>query len=353
MYRNRNITSDITIIKAIKKMDSLGCKLLIVEENDFFIGLVSAGDIQRAIIRDISLNEKVKSILRSDVKVAHPGDSFEMIKRMMLDFRMEFCPLVTSDQKVLDIYFWEDLFLDQKPQIARKFDLPVVIMAGGKGSRLKPLTHVLPKPLIPINEKTIIEEILQVFADHGCNNFFISLNYKADLIKYYLSNRDLPFIINYVEECNPMGTAGSLGFLNDKIHQTLFVTNCDILIKQDYSEILDYHYDQGNELTIVAALKHIPIMYGTIETGKNGQLVKITEKPELTFKINSGMYILEPHLLKEIQVDRATDFTDLIGSLAEQNRKIGVFPVSESSWVDVGDWNLYLSALGTKKISSF
>lgn len=348
MYRNRNIRQNTTLISALKKMDSLSSKLLIVENNDKFIGLLSAGDIQRAIIKGISLNEKVISILRDDIKVAYRGDSLESIKRMMLEYRMEFCPLISEDQKILEIYYWEDIFLEQKPWIARKFNLPVVIMAGGKGSRLKPLTNVLPKPLIPINEKTILEEIIELYASHGCDNYFISVNYKADLIKYYVNNLALPYKISFVEESIPMGTAGSLSMLRKMIEETFFVTNCDILIKQDYSEILDYHYDQKNEITIVSALKHFPIKYGTLETGDNGYLKELVEKPELTFKINSGMYILEPHLINEIPRDKNSDITELIWSLNKANRKVGVFPVSENSWTDIGDLKVYLSIIGNK-----
>ena len=349
-YRHRNISQATTLLSALKKMDTLNSKLLIVEEDDKFIGLLSAGDIQRAIIKGISLKEKVSTVLRDDIKVAFSGDSLDSIKRMMLEYRMEFCPVISEDQKILAIHYWEDMFLEQKPWIARQFNLPVVIMAGGQGARLKPLTNVLPKPLVPINEKTILEEIIDLYAKHGCKNYFISVNYKADLIKYYINKLGLPFNISFVEESIPMGTAGSLSLLRDKVQQTFFVTNCDILIKQDYSEILDYHHDQKNEITIVSALKHFPIKYGTLETGKNGRLKELTEKPELTFKINSGMYILEPHLISEIPQNRKSDITELIWSLNKANRKVGVFPVSGNSWVDIGDLKDYMDILRTRTI---
>ncbi len=145
------------------------------------------------------------------------------------------------------------------------------------------------------------------------------------------------------EEEKPLGTAGSLSLLKDKINESFFVSNCDILINQDYSEILEYHLSNKNEITIVAALKHFSIAYGTIETGENGQLVKLIEKPELTLKINSGMYILEPNLLNEIPENQIFDITDLISKLQKEKRKVGVFPVSEKSWIDIGDWKEYLN----------
>jgi NDP-sugar pyrophosphorylase family protein len=219
-------------------------------------------------------------------------------------------------------------------------------MAGGSGTRLKPLTNVLPKPLIPIGEKTIIEEIFERFGNHGCNEFFLSVNYKAELIEFYLRNQQLPYKLNFFKEEKPMGTAGSLSLLKDKIVQTFFVSNCDILIEQDYSEILDFHRENKNEITIVAALRNYPIPYGVIETGDNGVLLNIQEKPEFTFKINSGMYILEPHLLNEIPLNEFYDITQLINKVRKRKGHISVFPVNEGSWKDIGNWDELKQHLG-------
>jgi len=146
-----------------------------------------------------------------------------------------------------------------------------------------------------------------------------------------------------------MGTAGSLSLLKGKITQSFFVSNCDILIKQDYSEIVDYHRENKNEITIVAVLKHLTIPYGTVETGKNGSLMNLSEKPELVYKINSGMYILEPYILDQIPKNTLYDITHLIDIIKNSNGRIGVFPVSEGSWIDIGTWNEYLDNLDTFK----
>lgn len=347
-YRNSDITPSKNLLEALKQMDSFGKKLLIVVENDKFTGLLSAGDIQRAIIKNYPFETPIHEILRKDVKVGKTEDSFEDIKKMMMEFRMEFCPIVDNEQNIKEIYFWEDVFQDKNTEPVNQFNLPVVIMAGGFGTRLKPLTNVLPKPLIPIGDKTMLEEIFDRFGKHGCNQYFISVNYKAELIKFYLTNQNLPYKLEYFEETKPMGTAGSLSLLKGKLNQTFFVNNCDILIEQDYSEILDYHRDQKNEITLISALKTYPIPYGTIETGENGKLLDIKEKPELTFQINSGMYILEPHLLDEIPEDIFFHITDLIQKIISRKGKIGVFPVSEKSWKDIGDWNEYLSIIHPK-----
>lgn len=346
MYRNTVISYEATLKEAFKKMDDLDKKLLIVLKDDSFFGLISAGDIQRAIINDLSLDRLVKEILRTSIKVANTSHNFEDIKNMMLKYRMELCPVIDTHNKIEKVYYWEDLFQDTKPQPKAKFNLPVIIMAGGFGTRLRPLTNVLPKPLIPIGEKTMLEEIFDRFGTYGCNEFHISVNYKASLIKYYIGQQNLPYSVSYFEEDQPMGTAGSLSLLKNKIDKTFFVSNCDILIDQDYSEILEYHLKNKNEITIVAALKHYPIAYGTIETGEDGLLKALTEKPELTFKINSGMYILEPHLIDEIPTDDFFHITHLIEKLNSETRKVGVFPISENSWTDIGTWDEYMDVLG-------
>jgi dTDP-glucose pyrophosphorylase len=335
---NRAIQSTSTLLEALKKMDVLDKKLLIVLNENRFGGLLSAGDIQRAIIQNKPLETSVKEVLRSKIRIAHPLDSIESIKKMMFEFRMELCPVVNDNNEITDIYYWEDIFQGEKPRPASQFNQPVVIMAGGFGTRLKPLTNVLPKPLIPIGEITILEEIIGRFAKHGCNEFHVSVNYKSELIEYYIDNLKLPYEISFFKETKPSGTAGSLSMLRDSINSTFFVSNCDILIDQDYSEILEYHRSNNNELTIVAALKHFPIAYGTIETGADGKLVSLVEKPELTFKINTGMYILEPHLLNEIPRDEFFHITQLIDNVNKRQGRVGVFPVSEKSWKDIGSW---------------
>lgn len=338
-----SIQSEDTILAALKKMDQTFRRLLLVfNERQEFLNILSIGDIQRAIIRNQSLETPVKEILRQETRIAHTGQSFDEIKNLMLQYRAECMPVIDENLQLVDVYFWEDVFQEKEPQPKNQFNLPVVIMAGGLGKRLQPITNVLPKPLIPIGDRTIIEHIFQRFSKHGCNNFHISVNYKAELIEYYLKNQKLPYNLSFFKEEKPMGTAGSLSLLKNKINETFFVSNCDILIEQDYSEILEYHKSNKNDITIVAALKHYPIPYGTIETKENGVLSELKEKPEITFKINSGMYILEPHLLNEIPENQLFHITHLIEQIQKRNGKVGVFPVSEKSWKDIGSWEEYL-----------
>jgi dTDP-glucose pyrophosphorylase len=341
----RCILHNAVLIDALKQMDQYNFKLLIVKNQDRFEGLISIGDIQRAIINNSSLDEPINKILRKNIRVASPMDSYDDIKKMMLEYRMELCPVVDESKNITQVYYWEDLFPEDKPKVHATFNLPVVLMAGGFGARMRPLTYVLPKPLIPIGEKTILQEIFDRFHHYGCNQFYTSVNYKAEFIKDFVSKLNLPYYVSYFQEDKPLGTAGSLQLLNEDITTTFFVHNCDILIDNDYAEILEYHRTSGNEITVVAALKHFSMAYGTLETGENGELLSLSEKPEMTFKINSGLYVLEPHLLNEIPKDAFFHITDLIELVKTRKGKVGVFPVSEKSWTDIGNWEEYLKLI--------
>jgi NDP-sugar pyrophosphorylase family protein len=262
----------------------------------------------------------------------------------MLKNRTEFMPVVDDERNIVDIIFWEDIFTEQD-KFKEKLNLPVVIMAGGKGTRMQPLTHIIPKPLIPLDDKTIVEHIIDHFKKIGCKDFYMSVNYKAKNIRDYFAELEKDYNISFFEEAKPLGTAGSLHLLNGKIDKPFFISNCDILIEEDYREIYKYHKEYNNELTIVGAFRHYPIPYGTLETCEEGQLLSITEKPELSFLINSGMYILEPHLIAEIPQNKFFHITDLIKKIKERNGRVGVFPVSEKSWVDLGEWDKYLERI--------
>ncbi|GAB5418343.1 MAG: nucleotidyltransferase family protein [Crocinitomicaceae bacterium] len=343
------ISASSTLMDALKQMDAQGRKLLVVLENEIFQGVLSIGDLQRAILSQKPLETKISEVLRTIITVAHPSESKEAIKAKMLELRSEAMPVVDDRKKLVEIIHWEDVFGTTKKAEENSMNLPVVIMAGGKGTRLRPLTNVIPKPLIPVGEKTMLETIVESFTQYGCDTFHLSVNYKAELIRYYLENNPVENAkFTYFEEPKPLGTAGSLSLLKDQIQDTFFVTNCDILVEQDYTQIYKYHKENNNELTVVGALKHIDIPYGTLEAGENGILKEITEKPSLTYLINSGLYILEPHLIAEIPNDEFYHITHLIGKLMQEKRRVGVFPVSEKSWKDIGEWKEYMKFIDLK-----
>jgi len=337
------IQYDATIISALKQMDAVKHKLLIVIKEDKFFRLLSIGDIQRAIIKGEEMNTPVSLILRDQTKVASVNDDMNAVKSSMKERSNEFMPIIDEKNNIVDVIFWEDLFQTQPVVKKSNLNLPVIIMAGGQGTRLRPLTNVLPKPLIPIGEQTMMEDIMDRFVECGCDQFYVSVNYKADTIKRYFDNLNKPqYHISYFQEDKPLGTAGSIHLLNGKINTTFFVSNCDSILDEDYAEILKYHRENHNEITVIAVIKNLSVPYGTLETKEDGLLSDIKEKPEFTFKINTGFYILEPHLIQEIPVDTFYHITYLIDKLVKEGRRVGVYPVNEGSWIDVGNWDEYL-----------
>lgn len=340
------INNKLSVLEALERMDSIKRKLLIILEGEKFSGVLSIGDIQRAIINKYELNSSIENILRREITTCHVNESLDDIKQKMIQFRTECMPIIDDENALVDLLFWEDIF-EAKFQLKKvALNLPVIIMAGGEGTRLRPLTNIFPKPLLPVNKKTIIEDIMDRFVYVGCNEFYLSVNYKAETIKNYfnlLNNAN--YKVNYFEEDKPLGTAGSMFLIKNKIHSTFFVSNCDILIDQDLEEIYNYHKLNNNKITVVSAIKRYKIPYGTLQTEANGILSKIDEKPELVFQINTGMYILEPEMLQLIPENEFFHITDLIELVIKNKDKVGVFPIAENSWQDIGNWDDYSKIL--------
>lgn len=341
----RSIQVSKSILEALKLMDSSKTKLLFVFDEKKFVGLLTIGDVQRAILKDVVLTSSIFTILDKNKVYASIDEPVEDIKKKMSKLRAECMPVIDENGNLVKVYSWKDLFGSKIQAECPALNIPVVIMAGGMGSRLAPLTNIYPKPLIPIGEKTIVESIMDKFVRYNCHDFYMSVNYKADTIKNYFDFINNPeYNVSYFQEDKPMGTAGSLRLLKDKINSTFFVSNCDILIEEDYANILEYHRSNKNELTVVAAVKTISIPYGTIITGENGLLESIEEKPTLSFKINTGLYILEPSLLNDIP-DEFFHITHLMEKLKTQGRRVGVYPISQNDWKDMGDWKEYLKLI--------
>lgn len=336
-------------MSCLKLMDTQKIKMVFVFEDGQFIGILTIGDIQRAIIGNIPLERPISEILDNKKIYASADEDIDAIKKKMLRLRAECMPVVDADGNLVNAYFWKDLFIGEEISKREKINLPVVIMAGGKGCRLKPLTNVIPKPLIPVGKKTILEEIMDQFESIGCSEFHLSVNYKFDMIEFYLSQLDKNYDISFFQEDKPLGTIGSVALLKDKFTTPFFVSNCDILIDQDYRDVYEYHVNNENEITIVTAVKSYSIPYGVIETGENGIMTGLTEKPEFSYMINTGVYILNPELIDEIPKGEFFHITHLIEKIRNRGGKVGCFPVSERSWTDIGEWSEYSKIINKVK----
>ena len=346
--KRRIITADKTIIQTMKMMDDAFTKLLLVFDGEEFLGIITNGDLQRAIIAHIPFDTPISRIVRREGKLyAHVDDDREKIKEWMLSKRAELMPILDNEEQLVDVIFWDDMLADTQAVDNRpKIDLPVVIMAGGKGTRLQPITNVIPKPLVPIGEKTILEVIMDQFESIGCHKFYMSVNYKADMIKYYMSQLDHRYNIEFFIEDKPLGTIGSVSLLKGKIKTPFFVSNCDSINEQDYRDVWDYHVKNHNDMTIVTMVKSLKIPYGVIETGENGLMTALKEKPEQTYQVNTGVYILNPELIEEIPQGDFFHITHLMEKVQNRGGRVGCFPVSEHSWKDMGEWPEYLKMIG-------
>ena len=339
------VLPEMTLLEALQKMDALRVKSLFIMKNDSFHGLLTIGDLQRAIIAKRPFESPVIDLIDNAKKsYAKEGDSIDDIKEYMLKYRAEYMPVLDERGNLKEVLSWGELFPGKNIE-RRPLHIPVVIMAGGKGTRLKPITNVLPKPLIPMGDKTMAEEIMDRFIRIGCDRFYMSVNYKSNVIRFYLNQFREKYNIEFFEEAQPLGTIGSVSLLKGKFNTPFFVTNCDNLIDRDFRDVYEYHVDNHNELTIVTAVKSIKIPYGVIETGEDGLLTGIREKPETTYMINTGVYILNPELMNEIPDNQFFHVTDLMAKIKARGGRIGCFPVGEKAWQDMGEWPEYLKMI--------
>ena len=329
-------------------MDETKAKMLFVFEQEKFLSILTIGDIQRAIISQTALTDPVITILDHDKIYASDKDSLDHIKQVMMDELIECMPVLNDNREIVDVMFWHDVFSDTVTPNRPMIDLPVVIMAGGKGTRLKPITNVIPKPLVPVGDKTILEVIMDQFEGIGCHKFYMSVNYKADMMKFYLSQLDHKYDIEFFMEDKPLGTIGSVSLLRGKITTPFFVSNCDSINEQDYRDVYDYHVNNKNDMTIVTMVKSFKIPYGVIETGENGLMVDLKEKPEHTYMVNTGVYILNPELIDEIPEGEFFHITHLMEKVKARGGRVGCFPVSENAWRDMGEWPEYLKMINVR-----
>jgi len=342
---NVAISPSTTLLAALKTMDERKVKTLFVFEGNHFEGLFTLGDVQRAVIKNIGLDKEVGSILDHHKIYGYKTESEDVIREKMRTIRAEVMPILDEDGKIIDIWFWDETFNEQEPNNRPKINLPVVIMAGGKGTRLKPITNVIPKPLVPVGDKTILEVIMDQFEGIGCHKFYMSVNYKADMMKYYLSQLDHKYDIEFFMEDKPLGTIGSVSLLKGKITTPFFVSNCDSINEQDYRDVWDYHVQNHNDMTIVTMVKSFKIPYGVIETGADGLMTALKEKPEQTYQVNTGVYILNSELIDEIPQGEFFHITHLMEKVQSRGGRVGCFPVSEQSWKDMGEWPEYLKMI--------
>lgn len=337
---------------ALKQLDKTAEKILFVVENsNRLLGSLTDGDIRRWILKEGSLYETVHAVCYKQTYSIEQNYDLELVKQEILKRKIVYVPVLNKDKEIVEFLIWDKLFDGKIIRKAKeKIDIPVVIMAGGKGTRLDPFTKILPKPLIPIGEKSIIELIIDGFLDFEVNHFYISVNHKAKIIKSYFEELQPEYKLSFLHEDKPLGTIGALKQLEGRISGPILITNCDIIIKVDYADLIRYHLSNSNILTIVVSIKHYNIPYGVCEIENGGSLVEIKEKPEYDFLVNTGMYIVNSEVMKYIPQNEFFHITSLIEKAKNNGAKIGVYPISDNSWIDTGEWVEYKKALEKFKL---
>lgn len=330
------VDSNISIRESIKKLDVTAKKILFVtNEQGKLVGTVTDGDVRRWILKNGDFDKEVYNIMNKNPIYINKNKCCKA-KEIMEKNSIEALPIVDENLRIIDVIFW-----NEKNNINYKLydniTTPVVIMAGGKGTRLYPYTHILPKPLIPIGEVSITERIIERFEKFGCREFYLTVNYKKNMIKAYFDDLPKKYKINYVEEEEFLGTAGSLFFLKDKINETFFVSNCDILVDANYYDILRYHKEKNNIITMVTSLKNYKIPYGVIKLNDKGEVIGTVEKPQYDYLVNAGVYVLEPEALNDIPKNKFFHITDLIDKYIKDGKKVGTYPIMENAWLDMGE----------------
>lgn len=330
----------IPLVEALRKLNETGKRIVFLVENKKLKGTLTYGDVSRWILNGNSLDVPAKeaatknpvSIQEKDTNNA--DELFEDAGRLFSGRQLIALPVVDSNNNVIDI-----IFQNNERKQYEQINLPVVIMAGGKGTRLYPYTKILPKPLIPIGEIPISEHIVNRFFDNGCREFFFIVNYKKNMIKAYYNELSHSYSIHFVDEEIPMGTGGGISLIKGMINTTFVLTNCDSIIDEDYSKILSVHKDKHNLVTMICSKQKFDVPYGVIDINKDGDLVSIREKPSINYLTNTGTYIVEPEVINLIEPGSSIGFPDIIQKIKESGKKVGIYTVGEGAWLDMGQFD--------------
>jgi len=345
--KNLAIHSQASIKEAMETLDRTAEKvLLVVDDGQRLIGTLSDGDIRRHILKGHNLNGRIQDAFHPNpIFIFQEDFALDKIKAVFLENRIGLVPILDQDRKILDFICWEKAFGNNTKSENQKLDVPVVIMAGGKGTRLEPFTRVLPKPLIPVGDKPVIDHIVDRFRVYGISEFYLTIHHMSKVIRAYFEEKGLDYSIEFIEEDEPKGTASSLKLLADKLNKPFFVSNCDIVIEADYVDLYRFHIRNKYDMTLVASAKQVNIPYGICELNGEGSLERIEEKPEYNFLVNAGMYVMHPSVLEMIPDNQRFHITHLIDKIKKNGGQTGVYPVSEKAWIDVGQWTEYRKAL--------
>lgn len=322
----------LTVSEAMQKIDENANGILfLTNELGALVGCITDGDVRRFLLASGKITGAAVDAANTNPKASK---TLEEAKRLYHRKNFTAIPVIDESGVVVDIYNGEQGIQHQKKR--GSLNIPIVINAGGRGTRLDPFTKVLPKPLIPVGDLPIIEHIIKEYQTYDCNEFHIIVNYKKDLMKAYFADNDNRYNITWYDEDKPLGTGGGLSLLRGSFNGTFFFANCDALLTANYETVLNFHKENGNVITLICAYKNINIPYGVVEMGINGTIKEMKEKPLLSFLTNTGIYIVESEVIDDIQDGVSIGFPDIVEMERQKGKKVAVFPVSENDWMDMG-----------------
>ena len=302
---------------------------VVIDENDYVLGTITDGDIRRAILKNFDLNSSIEDIYNKNPLVSNIKESTQSILQKAITNQVYQIPIVDENNHLVDIVNLATLL-----NVTKKRNR-VILMAGGLGTRLRPLTEDMPKPMLKVGNKPILETIIKNFAAHGFVNITISLNYKAEMIReYFKDGSDFGVNIDYIEENTRLGTAGALSLLKDQPNEPFFVMNADLLTDVNFSNLLDFHCFGNANATMCVREYEYQVPYGVIEI-ENSSISSIVEKPIKKFFVNAGIYVLSSNIFEYIPKNEFFDMPTLFNILIEKQKKVLSFPIHEY-WLDIG-----------------
>ncbi|EKQ51126.1 MULTISPECIES: nucleotidyltransferase family protein [unclassified Clostridium] len=334
VYKNNTIIEAMRLIN----VNSKGM-LFVVDANKKLIGTITDGDIRRAILSGHQLSESIEEIYNTNCIFSSSDISLDELKKQFIDNKIKLLPVVDKNKTVINYFEIDDLIDYNRLEKENS----VLIMAGGLGTRLRPFTDNIPKPMLKVGDKPILQTIIEQFRNYGFKNILISVNYKSDIIEnYFRDGSDFGVNIKYIKESKRLGTAGAIGIASNYLTKPFFVINGDILANVNFYNLLQYHVENNYKMTIGSRLYETQIPYGVLNVDE-ACVTSLEEKPIINHLVNGGIYVLEPEVIKNIPKEKYFDITELIDMLINKKERVGSFPITDY-WMDIGKVEDYYRA---------
>jgi len=335
-WQTISVSPQATIKETLAVMDKAALQIaLVVDENQHLLGTVTDGDIRRGLLAGKMLTSPVAEVMHLTPKVGLESELETLWQKRILQYQLRHLPIVDAQGKILGLYY-------EKPT-PKTLTYPVVLMLGGLGTRLRPLTENIPKPLLPIGNQPILETIVKHISEQGFEKFYFCINYLGEQIRNYFGDGNQYGIeIEYVEESKRMGTAGALSLLQDRLNQDFIVMNGDLLTKIDLRALIEFHQQHQNLITVGVREYAQQVPYGVIEMQAH-RVTQLVEKPIYRYFVNGGIYALSPQTLKDIPKQQFFDMPTLIEQTLAKGEPVGGFPITEY-WMDIGQLPDYQQA---------